>query len=85
MNHPEKILRTLDAYLTKETRLILYGRAALALGFSHLKPEFHSTLDVDAILPDSEISVIDEGDQFWAAILLRTKMCGKRPELFHKT
>ena len=29
MNHPEKILRTLDAHLAKETRLILYGRAAL--------------------------------------------------------
>ena len=68
MNHPEKILRTLDAYLAKETRLILYGRAALALGFSHSQPDFHSTLDVDAILPEVEMAMIDEDDQFWTAI-----------------
>jgi hypothetical protein len=30
-NNPEHILRSLDARLEKPTRLILYGRAALAL------------------------------------------------------
>lgn len=35
MNNPERILKTLDAYLQGEVRLILYGRAALVLGFEN--------------------------------------------------
>jgi hypothetical protein len=68
MNHPEKILRTLDAHLTRPTRLILYGRAALALGFGNSPPSFQATLDVDAILPEVEMTMIDDDDQFWDAI-----------------
>ena len=68
MNHPEKILRTLDSHLSRSTRLILYGRAALALGFGNSPPAFQATLDVDAILPEVEMSMIDNDDQFWDAI-----------------
>ena len=68
MNHPEKILRILDDHLVRPTRLILYGRAALALGFENAPPSFHSTLDVDAILPEIEMSQIEADDQFWTAI-----------------
>jgi hypothetical protein len=68
MNHPEKILRILDGHLIEPTRLILYGRAALALGFENAPPSFHTTLDVDAILPEVEMSSIEADDQFWAAI-----------------
>jgi hypothetical protein len=68
MNHPEHILRTLDSHLVKPTRLILYGRAALALGFPDPPPHFHSTMDVDAILPEVEMAAIEADDSFWNAI-----------------
>jgi len=68
MNHPEHILRTLDSHLLKPTRLILYGRAALALGFSNAHPQFHATMDVDAILPEVEMSFIEADESFWNAI-----------------
>lgn len=68
MNHPERILRTLDVHLIQPTRLILYGRAALALGFGNAPSSFHATLDVDAILPEVEMSLIEADDQFWTAI-----------------
>lgn len=68
MNHPETILRTLDQHLIGPTRLILYGRAALALGFPDSPAEFAATLDVDAILPRVELSAIEKDDHFWAAL-----------------
>lgn len=68
MNHPEIILRTLDRHLTSPVRLILYGRAALALGFPSPDPEFEATLDVDAILPLVEMELIESDDQFWTAL-----------------
>jgi len=70
--NPETILRTLDGYLTDPTELIIYGRAALDLGYpasdSDRNPDFSSTLDVDAILPSEKIETIDQDDQFWNAI-----------------
>lgn len=68
MNHPETILRTLDENLVQPTRLILYGRAALALGFPPASPAFLATLDVDVILPEIEMATIDGDDQFWEAV-----------------
>jgi hypothetical protein len=68
MNHPEQILRTLDRHLVQPTRLILYGRAALALGFPNPSPDFHATMDVDAILPEIDMSSIEADDSFWNAI-----------------
>lgn len=68
MNHPETILRTLDRHLTHPVRFILYGRAALALGFPPPDPEFAATLDVDAILPLVEMESIESDDQFWMAL-----------------
>jgi hypothetical protein len=68
MNHPELILRTLDRHLSRPTRLILYGRAALALGFVDVPDAFGATFDVDAILPRVEMSTIEEDDQFWLAL-----------------
>jgi len=68
VNHPEHILRTLDQHLTSPTRLILYGRAALALGYPDPPSEFHSTMDVDAILPEIEMTAIEADDSFWNAI-----------------
>lgn len=68
MNHPEIILRTLDRHLIAPVRLILYGRAALALGFPSPDPEHEATLDVDAILPLIETELIESNDQFWTAL-----------------
>jgi hypothetical protein len=59
MNQPEKILRTLDSHLTRPTRLILYGRAALALGYQAPNLEWFATMDVDAILPMLEMTTIE--------------------------
>jgi hypothetical protein len=68
VNQPERILRVLDSYLEKETRIILFGRAALALGFGKLGSEFGRTMDVDAILPAVEMGQIEADAQFWKAI-----------------
>ena len=68
MNRPEHIVRTLDQFLVQPTRLILYGRAALALGFPDPLPSFHATMDVDAILPEVEMAAIEADDSFWDAI-----------------
>jgi hypothetical protein len=54
--------------LRAPTRLILYGRAALALGYSDPLPEFQTTQDVDAILPEVEMAAIDGDEQFWLAV-----------------
>ena len=62
--NPEKILRTLDGCLGHEVRLILYGRAALALGYPDSPTDFHATMDVDAILPEVEMSSIEQ-DSRW--------------------
>lgn len=68
MNQPEQIVRTLDRHLTQPVRLILYGRAALALGYPASLPAFHATMDVDAILPEIEMAAIEADDSFWEAI-----------------
>ena len=70
MNQPEHILRTLDHHLLRPTRLILCGRAALALGFPEAPPAFQSTMDVDAILPEIEMQAIEADDSFWNALEL---------------
>ena len=68
MNQPEHIVRTLDHFLVRPTRLILYGRAALALGYPHPLPPFQATMDVDAILPEVEMAAIEADDSFWEAV-----------------
>ena len=70
MNQPEHILRTLDGHLAKPTRMILYGRAALSLGFPEPLAAFQFTLDVDAILPEVEMRAIEEDHSFWDALEL---------------
>ena len=70
MNHPETILRTLDRHLVEPARLILYGRAALALGFPDPHEDFLATLDVDAILPEVDMHAIEADESFWNAVQL---------------
>jgi hypothetical protein len=68
VNNPQHILKTLDSFLEKETRIVLFGRAALALGFGDEGLRFGATQDVDAILPSIEMSRIEADSQFWDAI-----------------
>ena len=68
MNQPERILRTLDRHLTRPTRVIIYGRAALALGYHSSPASFYATMDVDAILPESSMAAIEADEGFWEAI-----------------
>lgn len=68
MSNPHLILATLDTHLERPTRVILYGRAALALGFSDAGAAFASTMDIDAILPSVEMGAIEADTQFWRAL-----------------
>ena len=68
MSNPEIIALALDRHLRKPTRLILYGRAAIGLGYANTPSEIYSTFDVDVILPQLEIETIEHDDQFWDAL-----------------
>ena len=67
MINAERILTTLDARLNHAVRLIIYGRAALALGFSDPPADTSRTLDVDAIIPMSEVDAFRSDGGFWDA------------------
>ena len=68
MNNPLRILKTLDGFLTEDTELIIFGKAAIVLGFPSAPEDYGSTLDVDGILPLSELEAISKNEQFWEAI-----------------
>ena len=73
MNHPQFILAALDRHLERPTRVILYGRAALALGYIEAGAEMGVTLDVDALLPAVEMDAIESDAQFWRALDLANR------------
>jgi hypothetical protein len=73
VSNPERILHKLDSYLERETRIVLFGRAALALGFGKLGSQFGKTMDVDAIPPSVEMGKIEADAQFWRAIELTNR------------
>ncbi len=73
INNPQRILRTLDSFLENQTRVVLFGRAALALGFGDNGARFGRTQDVGAILPTLEMAKIESDAQFWTAIDLTNK------------
>ncbi|RBP41289.1 hypothetical protein DES53_107120 [Roseimicrobium gellanilyticum] len=68
MSNALKILTTLDKHLTKHTALVLYGRAALVLGFSGSPPDAALSLDVDVILTTEQSSELDQDESFWMAL-----------------
>jgi hypothetical protein len=47
----ERILQAVDSHLDHEVSLVIYGRAAIALGFANPPASVTRTLDVDAIIP----------------------------------
>lgn len=68
MSNPLRILATLDRHLTQPAELTLFGRSALALGYSDGPPHFHATLDVDCILPMVWLQREDSHEDFWQAV-----------------
>jgi len=68
MNHAQTILLTLDRHLDRPIALVLYGRAALALGFDQPPEDVVRSLDVDIILPLAQAAALDEDAAFWDAL-----------------
>lgn len=66
-DNPTEVLLALDRELDHEVSLVLYGRAALCLGFSDAPAEFGTTQDVDGIIRLSQLSVLMEDSGFWEA------------------
>ncbi len=67
MDNASRILTTLDGHLDHPVRLILYGRAAIQLGFPTPPDSIARSLDVDAIIPMSQTEALTADDGFWAA------------------
>jgi len=67
MINAERIVRELDSRLDHAVSLVLYGRAALALGFPNAPDKVKSSLDVDAIIPMSAVAQFRTDEQFWVA------------------
>lgn len=68
MDNPTLILQTVDRHLNHPVRLVLYGRAALWLGFESAPPEASKTQDVDAIISVAQSEVLTADLQFWDAM-----------------
>jgi len=68
MSNPLRILKTLDQHLMLPAEITLFGRSALALGYSQAPDHFHSTQDVDGILPLAWLQPPDTHEDFWQAV-----------------
>ena len=67
MDNASVILLALDGRLDHPVRLILYGRAALQLGFAAAPPETAQSKDVDAIVPLTDLDSLSNDERFWDA------------------
>lgn len=67
MTNAERIVRELDRHLDHAVRLVLYGRAAIALGFPDAPSPVRLSLNVDVIIPSQEIETFQADTRFWAA------------------
>lgn len=74
-DNPTEVLLALDRELDHEVNLVLYGRAALCLGFSDAPVEFGTTQDVDGIIRLSQLPVLMEDNGFWKS---PSNRCGCR-------
>jgi len=73
VDNPTQVLTTLDRRLDHPVSLVLYGRAALCLGFDSTRREFATTQDVDGIIPLDQADHLTDDPQFWEAIELTNK------------
>ncbi|MFO1498179.1 MAG: DUF6036 family nucleotidyltransferase [Verrucomicrobiota bacterium] len=67
MINAERILLALDRRMEHDLRLVIYGRAAIALGFPDAPAEASRSLDVDVIIPVSETQQLRNDTNFWEA------------------
>ena len=67
MDNASLIIQTLDRHLHGPARLILYGRAALQLGFREPPSDIAESKDVDAIVPRGELDDFAANEDFWNA------------------
>ncbi len=67
MDNASLIVQTLDGHLDHPTRLILYGRAALQLGFNEPAVDVAESKDLDAIIPLADLEGLSADDRFWDA------------------
>ena len=67
MSNAARIVSVLDGLLTKEAKLIIYGRAASALGFENPPQATLRSLDVDALLSTSYETAFADTPEFWDA------------------
>ena len=68
VSNPHRILKTLDSHLAAQNEITLFGRAALALGYGQSPDQFHSTQDVDGILPVAWLDPRNNQEDFWRAV-----------------
>ncbi|MFT3991189.1 MAG: hypothetical protein QM680_07245 [Luteolibacter sp.] len=68
MNNPLTILQTLDRKLGRKVNLVVYGRAAIALGFADPPADSFITEDVDSILSDRLVGGVSNDMEFWDAL-----------------
>jgi hypothetical protein len=65
--NPDRLLVALDEHLDHTVRLVIYGRAAVWLGFDGVPPEVGRTRDVDGILSEDDVAALNTDMQFWDA------------------
>lgn len=65
--NPDRLLLALDEYLDHPVRLVLYGRAAVWLGFIGVAAAVGGTRDIDGILSDADVKALHDDLQFWDA------------------
>ena len=65
--NPDLLLLALDEHLDHAVRLIIYGRAAVWLGFDTVPAEVGRTHDVDGILSEDDVAALNQDLQFWDA------------------
>jgi hypothetical protein len=68
MDNPSLILQTLDKHLDHEVRLVIYGRAALWLGFDGSPSEAARTQDVDVIISTVQEKELEADGRFWDVV-----------------
>ncbi|MCW5551242.1 MAG: hypothetical protein KIS67_03645 [Verrucomicrobiae bacterium] len=68
MDNPSLILQTVDRFLDHDVRLVIYGRAAVWLGFNGSPPEAARTQDVDAVISTIQETELETDNTFWDAI-----------------
>jgi hypothetical protein len=73
-DNPTEVLLALDRELDHEIPLVLYGRAALCLGFPSHPGDHATTQDVDGIIRLSQLPDLMNDEEFWTA-LERANQC----------